>query len=239
MTFTKLFSSITESTIWCEPSDTRIVWITMLAMADRKGRVFGSVPGLANRSQVPVQAVRDALQSFLSPDIDSRTKDHEGRRIEPLKDGAGWLLLNHAKYRQIRDDEERRAYKTEKQREYRGFVDTVDNNGYTLTVEDRSSPSKTGVELNGHNAEADAEAEKTKVFKKNARGTEEEFRGYAVERGLSASDGTWLFDKMLSTGWRNGGQPVRDWKAVVRTWQANDYFPSQKTSKKSGPSFIP
>jgi hypothetical protein len=37
--FTKLLSSITDSTIWGESDGVRIVWVTMLAMADRRGRV--------------------------------------------------------------------------------------------------------------------------------------------------------------------------------------------------------
>lgn len=108
-TFTKLFSSITESTLWCESDHTRIVWICMLAMADREGRVFASIPGLANRSRVPVEAARIAVERFLSPDPDSRTPDNEGRRIAPI-DG-GWRLLNHAKYRAIRDAEARKESK--------------------------------------------------------------------------------------------------------------------------------
>jgi hypothetical protein len=103
MTFTKLFSSITESTIWSESSDVRLVWITMLAMADRRGRVWASVPGLANRARVPLADCREALAKFLGPDPDSRTQAFEGRRIEVI-DG-GWRLLNYEKYRQIRDDE--------------------------------------------------------------------------------------------------------------------------------------
>jgi hypothetical protein len=39
----------------------------------------------------------------MSPDPDSRTPEHEGRRIEVI-DG-GWRLLNHEKYRAIRDEE--------------------------------------------------------------------------------------------------------------------------------------
>jgi hypothetical protein len=94
VTFTKLFSSITESTVWCEKDRTRLLWITMLAMADRHGRVWGSIPGLA---------------TFLSPDRYSRTPDHDGRRIEPI-DG-GWRLLNHSKYRDLRDEESQREAK--------------------------------------------------------------------------------------------------------------------------------
>ena len=103
MTFTKLFSSITESTIWVEDNETRIVWIAMLAMADRKGRVWGSIPGLANRARVSVDGCRKAIQTFLSPDPDSRTKEEEGRRIREI-DG-GWQLINYFKYREIRDQE--------------------------------------------------------------------------------------------------------------------------------------
>jgi hypothetical protein len=81
----------------------------MLAMADRHGRVWASVPGLANRARVPVEDCRTALDSFLGPDRDSRTKTNEGRRIEPI-DG-GWRLLNHEKYREIRDEESIREAK--------------------------------------------------------------------------------------------------------------------------------
>ena len=109
ITFTKLFSSITESTIWCEDAETRLVWITLLAMADKRGRIWASIPGLANRARVPVEATEKALQKFLSPDPYSRTPDYEGRRIEPI-DG-GWRLLNHEKYRAMRDEEERKEYK--------------------------------------------------------------------------------------------------------------------------------
>lgn len=103
VTYTKLFSSITESTVWMESSDVRIVWVTMLAMKDRRGRVWASVPGLANRARVSLEACEEALRKFLAPDPYSRTKDFEGRRIEEI-DG-GWRLLNWKKFRDLEDDE--------------------------------------------------------------------------------------------------------------------------------------
>lgn len=109
MTFTKLFSSITESTVWCESDRTRLIWIAMLAKADRLGRVFASIPGLANVARVPVEDCETALERFLAPDKYSRTSDNEGRRIKPI-DG-GWQLLNHAKYRDMRDEESQRESK--------------------------------------------------------------------------------------------------------------------------------
>lgn len=108
-TYTKLFSSITESTVWGESYATRIVWVTMLAMADAKGAVYGSVPGLARRANVTLHEAEQALAAFMAPDAYSRTKDEDGRRIEEI-DG-GWRLINHAKYSAVRNAEERREYK--------------------------------------------------------------------------------------------------------------------------------
>lgn len=150
VTFTKLFSSITESTIWCEPANTRLVWITMLAMADRGGRVWASIPGLANRARVPLEDCEKAITTFLSPDRYSRTPDFEGRRIEPI-DG-GWRLLNHAKYRAIRDEESvkesKRRYINERRARERADVDSV-----------RQSSTPSTVERGRDNAESDADAE--------------------------------------------------------------------------------
>jgi hypothetical protein len=116
-TYTKLFSSITESTVWGEAYATRIVWVTMLAMADAQGNVYGAVPGLARRANVTLQEVEAALSAFLAPDPYSRTKDDDGRRIEEI-DG-GWHLINHGKYSAIRGTDERREYKRQWDRDNR------------------------------------------------------------------------------------------------------------------------
>lgn len=108
-TYTKLFSSITESTVWGESYSTRVVWVTMLAMADAQGNVYGAIPGLARRANVTVPEVEAALLAFMSPDSYSRTKDEDGRRIEEID--CGWHLINHGKYSAVRGAEERREYK--------------------------------------------------------------------------------------------------------------------------------
>jgi hypothetical protein len=133
VTFTKLFSSITASTVWCEPDQTRIAWIAMLAMADRKGRVWGSIPGFASIARIPVDAARLAIATFLAPDKDSRTKEHEGRRIEEI-DG-GWVLLNYEKHRSVVDEESvretKRKYINARRAKERDTNLTVDKNVYS------------------------------------------------------------------------------------------------------------
>lgn len=99
----------------------------MLAMADRRGRVWASIPGLANRARVTLEEVEAALQKLLSKDKYSRTSEFEGRRIEPI-DG-GWRLLNHEKYRSIRDEEtvkETKRNYINKRRHLERGVDKVD-----------------------------------------------------------------------------------------------------------------
>lgn len=106
MAYTKLDSGITDSTIWQAPDTTRLVWITMLAMADQNGYVGASMPGLAGRARVSLQACVEAIKTLESPDEWSRTKEHEGRRVAPA-DG-GWVLLNHGKYRELQSADDRR-----------------------------------------------------------------------------------------------------------------------------------
>ena len=104
--YVKLFSSILDSTIWAEGPETRIVWITMLAMADKDGDVRASASGLARRANVTPEAAHAAVEQLLAPDADSATPDYEGRRIE-AQDG-GWHILNYVKYREIQDREARK-----------------------------------------------------------------------------------------------------------------------------------
>ena len=147
--YTKLFSSLTTSTIWRDRDyATKIVWITLLAMADKRGRVWASVPGLADAANVSLAETERALDKFKSPDKYSRTEDFEGRRIEDIR--GGWRLLNYEYYRSLQDEDERRMYKAAKQAEYRRKdVDKSGQCGHPLTDVDPS----------GHIAEAEAEAE--------------------------------------------------------------------------------
>lgn len=115
--YTKLFGSIVASTIWREPHTIRIVWITMLAMANKTGTVEASVPGLADLARVTLDECKEALEALMQPDEYSRTPGNEGRRIQPV-DG-GWLILNHAKYRAKMGADEKREYFRLKKQEQR------------------------------------------------------------------------------------------------------------------------
>lgn len=95
-TFGKVYSSVTESSLWEEDYPTRLVFLTMVCRCDAGGRVMAAVPGIARMAAVQLQEAEHALGRLQAPDPYSRTPDFEGRRIEKI-DG-GWLILNYQKY---------------------------------------------------------------------------------------------------------------------------------------------
>ena len=115
--YTKLFGSILDSTVWQTPGHVRLVWITMLAMADRDGVVEASVPGLAIRAGVERLQADQALALLMAPDPDSRNPAHDGRRVEKV-DG-GWRLLNYAAYLHKLSADDRREKEAARKRRYR------------------------------------------------------------------------------------------------------------------------
>ena len=59
--------------------------------------------------------------------------------------------------------------------------------------------------------------------KKFLKPTVDEVRAYCLERKNDIDPEKW-FDFYQSKGWRVGSQPMKDWKAAVRTWERrNDY----------------
>lgn len=121
----KLYGSILDSSIWSEPAHIRLVWITMLAMADENGYVGASVGGLARRAAVSRGEAQEALDALLGPDPDSRDGT-TGERIRVAP--RGWEIINHRKFRDMRSRSQ--ILKAERQARWRAknasFVDAVD-----------------------------------------------------------------------------------------------------------------
>lgn len=118
--YVKLFGSILDSSIWDESLATRIVWVTMLTMADENGFVSASPDGVARRANIPKQDCYAALKTLEAPDIHSKSKEWGGRRIEQVE--GGWQVLNYTKYREIQTkrqlkDAQRQARKRQRDKE--------------------------------------------------------------------------------------------------------------------------
>jgi len=197
--FTKLFNTIVTSTIWREDNETRILWITMLAISDRFGEVSGSVPGMAAIANISEEGCRRAITKLESPDPDSRTSDDEGRRIRKIE--GGWHITNYEKYRALLTHEERKEYKRIKQRQYRAKAPNVDNCGQLLNNVERGGHC-------GHSTDADADANKEKIsiLTEKVLNSASESASPAPEQWEQFS--AWCFSK--------GGEPT---KRGFKTWQ--------------------
>src|SRR6266404_1996290 len=119
--YAKLFSSILDSSLWTADPPTRILFLTMLAMADREGRIFASRSGLARRAVIADDDFERALGVLEGPDAESsdmtRNPENGGRRVEPAE--GGWKLINYQYYRDLRDMDERRLQDRERQKRHR------------------------------------------------------------------------------------------------------------------------
>lgn len=62
--------------------------------------------------------------------------------------------------------------------------------------------------------------ERNKEIKNNIRPSIEEVEAYCSERGNRVDPQKW-FDYYSSNGWKVGKNPMKDWKACVRTWERN------------------
>jgi hypothetical protein len=64
--------------------------------------------------------------------------------------------------------------------------------------------------------------------------TVEEVKAYCIERGNSVDPEAFV-DFYTSKGWKIGNNPMKDWRAAVRTWERNDKGKHTGTAESSTP----
>lgn len=96
--FCLLWDKILQSSLWVKESkETRLVWITLLAMKNKDGRVMSSLVGLADQAKVSVKECKAALKVLKSNDRDDTSGVEGGKRIREIH--GGWEIVNHDLYR--------------------------------------------------------------------------------------------------------------------------------------------
>lgn len=111
--FTKVFRSMYDGTLASRgPWQALVTFQQMLILADRRGVVDMTPEAIARISTIPIDIIRAGIEALEQPDPGSRTRDENGKRIirlDPARDW-GWRIVNYEKYRQIRNEEDRREY---------------------------------------------------------------------------------------------------------------------------------
>lgn len=96
--FALLWGSILRSSLWIQESkETKILWVTLLALRDAEGVIRSSVIGLADAAKLSVDECKDSLSVLLAPDPNDSSGVAEGRRLRVVE--GGWEIVNHEKYR--------------------------------------------------------------------------------------------------------------------------------------------
>ena len=116
--YSKLFASLLTSSVWDTDIETRVVWITLLALKDQDGFArVATVEGLARLARVSVEGAEKAVKILTAPDPDSSDPEHDGRRIERAP--GGWVVLNAKKYDALGSEQHRREKNAEYVRRHR------------------------------------------------------------------------------------------------------------------------
>lgn len=149
--FAKIFSQIFDSSI---SSDyiVRHTFMDLLVLADRDGVVDMTTDAIARRTNVPEEMIIHAIAKLVAPDAQSRSHEEDGCRLVPIDSHRswGWQIVNYEHYRNLRDEEARRAYFRDAKREQRSKK-CAESPAASNIVKD--SPT------NSTQAEADTEAE--------------------------------------------------------------------------------
>ena len=118
--FAKVFSQILESSL-AEDFRVRLVFEDLLKLCDLNGVVDMTPEAIARRTNVPLEIVLTGIEALEKPDPRSRTPDAEGRRLVRLDDHRewGWMIVNHAHYRSIASEEQRREKTASRVRVFR------------------------------------------------------------------------------------------------------------------------
>jgi hypothetical protein len=156
--YAKLFTSIYQGTLRGN-SHGLLVFTNMLAHCDKAGVCDMHPKAIAEEVGLTVEQVRAALDELEAPDFESRSPEDEGRRIKRLDEHRawGWTVVNYAKYRAIRDEDDRREQNRLSQERWRN------------KHKPQSATVSQGKPVSAHTeAEADTEASKEKTARKRA-----------------------------------------------------------------------
>jgi hypothetical protein len=180
----------------------------MLAKSDKDGYVWASLSGLAHAARVTDEQCRAAIDKFMSPDTDSRSDDYDGRRIEKVD--RGWLLLNKARFRDMRDEDEHRRKERERKRAQRA-KEKVERDAAKVepTANDfDGSPDETICPADLYEQSERIHPELVRVLK-----------GATLE-GVQASANRFAAHYIIGPGM---GQKRRFWMRELRRWVTRDH----------------
>lgn len=117
--YCKLFASLYQGTLRGKSNEI-LVFTNLLAHCDKDGFVDKHWRAIAEEVGLSIEEVKEAVLSLEAPDPESRSPEEGGARLIRLDEHRawGWRVVNYAKYRTIRNADDRREQnRLAKQRE--------------------------------------------------------------------------------------------------------------------------
>jgi len=191
--YSKLASSIVHSSLWSEPEHVRILFVTLLALSDHEGFVWGSRVGLERIANIHYPVTDpDPWEVLLGPDPNSsdllRNPKNEGRRIEEVS--GGFRVLNYSYYRALRDEEVRRQQNREAQQRHRAKLKGQTPKSEEETSADVSNHKADKLHKPGSaHAESDTDTD-TDTESEDVLSSKKEPKNDAEHRAVPAAPGT-------------------------------------------------
>jgi hypothetical protein len=234
--YAKLFASLYQGTLRGKP-DEILVFTNLLAHTTRDGVVDKHFRAIAEETGLTIEAVKAAIEVLESPDPESRSPEADGARIVRIDEHRvwGWRVVNHGKYRAIKNEEDRAEQNRLAQQRYRERQNgsAISKNAYSKQSKPRVSNDKPDKPMQSqmHKAESDAETKAQAISK--SRGSRLEIDEFFRSIDLSPRDAEYMWNNWESNGWTIKGKAMKDWRATVRAWKAAGHMPSQKAPSAS------
>lgn len=225
--YAKLMGRITESSLMEEAINVRYCFMMLLAIADPKGYAIGTDVAIARRINMPVDQFKECVNVLMQPDEDSNSKEFEGRRVIESDCERGYFVVNYTKYRDTRDEEERREYMREYMRKYRetNGVASVNSRKPSKPKQKKEEEAKGKGEVNTH----------TQAPETSGVPTLDKFVKYCRERhSIPDWFSTQKWQDFNVKNWRSGTTPI-DWQHAADHWVTRDYGNAGKPLKPMHP----
>lgn len=224
----KIFSSIYDGTL-SEDWRALITFQQLIILSDADGMVDMTPQSIARRTGIPIEHIISGLEVLSKEDKYSRTPDQEGRRIELIDDHRpwGWHIVNHEKYKNMRDVDTIRAQTRERVRRHREKKRAVTLGNASKRHIDKETDININTDINTNT--------KIKTKGRFAPPSVKQVREYCQQRnnGINPDD---FINHYEANGWMRGKTKIKDWKACVRTWEnkrGNDNGSYKQTNKQS------
>lgn len=251
--YAKIFTQIFDSSI-AENPELRFTFTDLLTLADQNGVVDMTHEAIARRTNRPLDVIRANIATLESPDLSSRTVEHEGRRIARLDEHRswGWLICNYERFRMTASGEQQRAKTAARTRAYREKMTRKDQQSAIcdapVTVCD--APVTVGDACDAKEKEKEKDKDKQKDTNSAARKLAESiYEAYprkvgrpvavrAIEKALTTTDHETLLKATVAYAEARRGQD-QQFTPMPATWFNQQRYNDDQATWSNAPAIKP